>query len=101
MNFIKTTLVGVALFSLLSFSNARDSRALNTDVGLDSQSEGIQRGAVQYDNRYNPGPNSGVAYPGYSYPGYAYPGQYLYPESIDPGQDEADAIFRANAHPGE
>jgi hypothetical protein len=66
---------------------------------------GYQGGEIQHQNR--PYGYEGGYYGGYG--GYeggvvapVYPGGgYLLPGPVDPGQDEADAIYRANQHPGE
>ena len=41
-------------------------------------------------------PGGGVVYPSYGYP----TGGYLPPQPVKPGEDEADAIYRANQHSG-
>ena len=56
----------------------------------------------RYDNRYNNGGYYGeggyYGTPGVVVPAY---GGYLLPGEVNPGEDEADAIYRANQHPGE
>lgn len=60
-----------------------------------SQGEGDHRNGGYYGG-YG-GYEGGVPVVAPVYPG----GGYLLPGPVDPGQDEADAIYRANQHPGE
>jgi hypothetical protein len=69
--------------------------------------EGYNRNYGDYGDYGGYGYGSYGVYGGYGgYGGVVYPyglpaGGYLLPGPVDPGEDEANAIFRANEHPGE
>lgn len=68
------------------FAGGRENGDFERNQGEFHRNEGIYGG---YE-----GIGGAVVYPGY-------PDGYLLPDAVDPGEDEADAIYRANQHRGE
>lgn len=75
--------ISVCLLSLFALTNVYGiTSSNNSNPVADYPPPSMNQGGV-------------VIYPGY--PG----GEYLYPGEVKPGEDEADAIYRANQRPGE
>lgn len=98
MKFLRKSLLLIATLPLLSFASMYSSNVYG-DARSNEQIERNQGDQLRNDGRYQNNGNfeGGVVYPGYGYPA----GGYLYPGVVDPGEDEADAIYRANQHSGE
>ena len=77
--------ISFALLVLVGITAIGHSKADPTPANQQGQYQ-------QQPNNYPPPPSYYPTYP-------AYPG-YLAPGPVDPGQDEADQIYRENQHPG-
>lgn len=100
MKYLKSSLLILVLLPLLSF--ASNSKSEVSDRGGGARANGVERNEGLRDDGVYGGNGEGAVAPAVYPAGYGYPvGGYLYPGPVDPGEDEADAIYRANQHPGE
>jgi hypothetical protein len=88
--FFLASILNVLVFVPIHAAQVVDRGGYRGDGARDVNAEAYDRGVYGEGGYYG---TPGVIAPGY--------GGYLLPGEVDPGQDDADAIYRANQHPGE